>query len=174
MEETEKKNRDSSVGIATGHWLDKRGLRVRFPAGLVIFLFTTASRPALGPTEPPIQWVPGALSPGVKRPWHEADHSPLSSAEVKECVELHFHLRTRFMAWCLVKQRDNFTFTLLDGGEWSVTRPGRFIPGEGGAGTHWIWGWLGPRASPEAVTKGKISLHCPYRGIRTPVVQPVT
>jgi hypothetical protein len=24
-----------------------------------------ASRPALGPTQPPIQWVPGVLSPGV-------------------------------------------------------------------------------------------------------------
>jgi hypothetical protein len=23
--------------------------------------------PALGPTQPPVQWVPGALSPGVKR-----------------------------------------------------------------------------------------------------------
>jgi len=27
---------------------------------------TTASRPALGPTHP-IQWAPGALSPGLKR-----------------------------------------------------------------------------------------------------------
>jgi hypothetical protein len=48
-----------------------------------IFLFTTASRPALGPTKPLIQWVTRALSPGVKRPWREADHSPPSSAEVK-------------------------------------------------------------------------------------------
>jgi hypothetical protein len=28
---------------------------------------TSASRPALGPTQAPAQWVPGALSPGVKR-----------------------------------------------------------------------------------------------------------
>jgi hypothetical protein len=36
--------------------------------GLGIFLFTTASRTALGSTQPPIQWVTGALSLGVKRP----------------------------------------------------------------------------------------------------------
>jgi hypothetical protein len=50
---------------------------------LVIFLFTTVSRPALGATHHPIQWVPGAPSLGVKRPGCEADHSPPSSAKVK-------------------------------------------------------------------------------------------
>jgi hypothetical protein len=50
---------------------------------LGIFLFTIVSRRALGPTQPPVQWVPGALSLGVKRPGREADHSPPSSAEVK-------------------------------------------------------------------------------------------
>jgi hypothetical protein len=51
--------------------------------GLGIFLFT-ASRTALGPTQPPIQWIPGVLSLGMKRPGCEASHSPPSSAEVKE------------------------------------------------------------------------------------------
>jgi hypothetical protein len=52
--------------------------------GLGIFLFTTACRVALGPTQPPIQWVPGALSLGVKWLGREADHSTPSSAEIKE------------------------------------------------------------------------------------------
>jgi len=56
-----------------------------------IFLFDIASRTVLGPTQPPIQWVPGSLSLGVKRPGCEADHSPSSSAEVKECVELYIY-----------------------------------------------------------------------------------
>jgi hypothetical protein len=59
--------------------------------GLGIFLSTTASRTALEPTQPPIQWVPGTLSLGVKLPVHESEHSSPSSAEVKECVELYLH-----------------------------------------------------------------------------------
>jgi hypothetical protein len=76
---------------ALGYRLDDRGSRVRFPAGVGIFLFTIESRTVLGPTQNPIQWVPGALSLGVKRPGRKADHSPPSSAAVKECVELYSH-----------------------------------------------------------------------------------
>jgi len=54
--------------------------------GLGIFLFTTASRTVLGLTQPPIQWVRGALSLGVNRPERKANHSPPSSIEVKEFV----------------------------------------------------------------------------------------
>jgi hypothetical protein len=41
--------------------------------GQQIFLFSRASRPALRPTQPPIQWVPGSLPPAVKRPGRESD-----------------------------------------------------------------------------------------------------
>jgi hypothetical protein len=76
------RSRGSSVGVATGYGLDGvLGFDSR--RGLGIFLFSTASRPALGPTQPPIRWVLRALSPGVKQPGCEADHSPPSSAEVK-------------------------------------------------------------------------------------------
>jgi hypothetical protein len=62
--------------------------------GLGIFRFTTASRTALGFSQPPIQRVPGALFLGVKQPGRDADHSPPSSAGVKEWVELHLHSPT--------------------------------------------------------------------------------
>jgi len=66
-----------------GYRVDDRGSK--FPAGetMELFLCATTSRPALGPTQPPTQWVTGTLTPGSKRPWHEVDHSPPSSAEVK-------------------------------------------------------------------------------------------
>jgi hypothetical protein len=80
--------------------------------GLGIFLFTTGSRTALGSTQPPIQWVPVALSPAVKRPGREADHSPPSSAEVKEWVELYLHSpNTPSWRSAQSKHRDTFTFT---------------------------------------------------------------
>jgi hypothetical protein len=77
-------NRDSEVSIATGYGLDDQGVRVSSPAGLKNFQFTMLSRSALRSTQSPIQWVLGALSPGVKRPGREADHSPPASAEVKK------------------------------------------------------------------------------------------
>jgi hypothetical protein len=48
-----------------------------------IIIFSTMSRPALGPTQPAVQWVPMAISPGLRWPGHEADHSHPSSPEVK-------------------------------------------------------------------------------------------
>jgi hypothetical protein len=59
-----QRSRDSAVGVATGYGLDDRGIRVRVPVGSRIF-------------------SSGALSPGVKWPGREADHSPPTSAEVK-------------------------------------------------------------------------------------------
>jgi hypothetical protein len=59
--------------------------------GLGIFLFTAISRPALRSTQPPIQWVQGALSLEVKRSGREADHLPPSSAEDKNACR-HYPL----------------------------------------------------------------------------------
>jgi hypothetical protein len=77
-------SRDSEVSIATSYGLDDRGVGVRIPVGWRIFSSPNSSRPALRSTQPPIQWVPGALSPGVKRPGREVDRSPPTSTEVKK------------------------------------------------------------------------------------------
>jgi hypothetical protein len=47
-------------------------------------LLSTLSRPILGLTQPPIQWVQGTLSLAVKRPGLEGDLSPPTNAEFKE------------------------------------------------------------------------------------------
>jgi len=66
-----------------GYGLNDQGSRVDSQWGLGIFLFTTMSRTAVRPTQPPIPRVPGALSLEVKQPGCEVNHSPPSSAEVK-------------------------------------------------------------------------------------------
>jgi hypothetical protein len=88
-------SRDSSVGIATGYELDRRGSVLG--RGKIFFLFSTASGPALGPTKPPVQRVSGSHPPGAKQPDREVDHSP-PSAEIKNVGGIH---------------RDNFTFYVL-------------------------------------------------------------
>jgi hypothetical protein len=77
-------SRDSVVGIATSYELDDRGVRVSDPVRVKNFLFSKSPTLALSSSQPPIQWVPGALSPGVKQPGHEVDHSPPTSAELKK------------------------------------------------------------------------------------------
>jgi hypothetical protein len=79
--------KDFGAGIAQlvqslGYRLDDRG-SILAAAIIRFFLCATASRQALGPTQLPIQWVPSALSLGVKRPGREAHHSPPSIVEVK-------------------------------------------------------------------------------------------
>jgi hypothetical protein len=77
--------RDSSVAIATRYGLDGSGIESRWLRN-----FPHPFKPALGPTQPPIQWVPG-LSRGVKRPGRGSDHPSQPSAEVKERVELYIY-----------------------------------------------------------------------------------
>jgi hypothetical protein len=85
---------------------------VQFPVGAVMgfLLLATASRPALGPTQPPIQWAPGAVSPGLKRQGCEANHPPSSTSILP--LPQYF-----FMVWRLPVQKTRNEHTSL----WSVT-----------------------------------------------------
>jgi hypothetical protein len=55
--------------------------------------------------KPPMKWVPGALSPGDKRPGREVGYCPPSSAEVKNARNYTFTPPHVFMAWCFLKHR---------------------------------------------------------------------
>ena len=75
--------RDSLVGTATRYGLDAPGIECRWGRD-----FPHPSRPALGPTQLPIQWILG-LFPGGKAAgaWRWPPTS--SSVEVKERLELY-------------------------------------------------------------------------------------
>jgi hypothetical protein len=100
-----------SLVIFLSHSRLKQLFSILSRRGMRIFLFTTASRTALVPTQPPLQWVPEALSLAIKRPERESGHSPSSSAEVKNAWNSTSTPQYIFVAWCSVKHRDNFTFT---------------------------------------------------------------
>jgi hypothetical protein len=77
---------------------------------------------------------------------------------------------TRFGEW---KYSSTHSLTsLLDGGKWSASRPGHFTPRERAPGTHWIGGWVSPRA---AVDRVSIKVPSPRRESNPdhPIVQPV-
>jgi hypothetical protein len=46
-----------------------------------------------------------------------------------------------------------FLISALAGGEWSASHPGRFTPWERAPATHWIGGWVHPRAGQDDVKK---------------------
>jgi len=92
--------RDSSVGTATRYRLDCPGIEPLWEQDTPHPSIST-----LGPTQPPVQFVPG-LSRVVRQPGRGVDHPSRSSAEVKERVELYSLLWT-FVACYRVK----FTYT---------------------------------------------------------------
>jgi hypothetical protein len=69
------------------------------------FLFISTPRQQLGLTQLIIQWLPR-----VKQSGCEADNSPPSGVEVKNAWSYTFIPPYVFMAWCFVKDRDDFTF----------------------------------------------------------------
>jgi hypothetical protein len=101
--------------VSLGYRLDDRGSRVWFPAraGNVSLHHCVQ----IGSGSHPASYPMGTKGsfPGVKRPGREADHSPPSSAEVKECVELYLQSHnTPSWRGAQLKHRDSFTFTYAE------------------------------------------------------------
>jgi hypothetical protein len=73
----------SAIGIAIG-WAVRPRSRSSIPCGGNNFHFSMWSIPSHGSSQPAIQWVQDAVSPRLKRPGREADHSAPTNAEVKK------------------------------------------------------------------------------------------
>jgi hypothetical protein len=69
--------------LSLGYGLDDRGSRIRFPAGAGNFSLHHRVQNGSGAHPASYPMGNGALSVGVKRQGREADHSPPSSAKVK-------------------------------------------------------------------------------------------
>jgi hypothetical protein len=68
-----------SVEYQTIDWT----IGVQTPAEQRVFLLVFVLTPAVRPTQPPVQWVPGSFYGDKARPGRDTDHSPASSTEVK-------------------------------------------------------------------------------------------
>jgi hypothetical protein len=96
-------------------WRWARGLiiGVRVPAGAGNFSLHHRVQTGWGPTQPPVQWVPGAVPLGKKLPGREADNSPQSSVEVKNEWSYTSTPQYAFIAWYSAKSQGQlylFTF----------------------------------------------------------------
>jgi hypothetical protein len=74
-------------------------------------------------------------------------------------VRTHYH--TMMTCGRVEIQLHGFLTSALDGGEWSASRPYRFIPGERATNAHWTGGWADSRVGLDAVAMRKISLPVP-------------
>jgi hypothetical protein len=91
-------------------WLRARRLRSRSSSpGMIKNFLLSSSRPALGSTQPPIQWVPGAFCPGIRRPGREADHSPPASTKDKKMWIYTSTPPYVFKAKCLIRLGSGWT-----------------------------------------------------------------
>jgi hypothetical protein len=78
------------------------------------FPYSTVPRPVLRPTQPPIQRIPGVISPVLKQAGHEADHSYPSNVEVNNDGAIPpFSHMSSWGSTEFFKHRDIFAFICL-------------------------------------------------------------
>jgi hypothetical protein len=102
--------------------------------------------------------------------YHEKLLSSMFSVELWDKVRLYLRLNSRDVLGS-VDISPKFLTSALDGKEWSVSRPGHFIPGERAPCAHWMGGRTGPRAGLDAVELRDKFLAS--AGNRSPTIQPV-
>jgi hypothetical protein len=83
---------------------------VQFPARTGIFSLRHRVQTDAGAHPTSYEMVPGAFSQGVKQPGREVKNSPSSNSEVKNIWSYTSIPQYVFIAWCLIKNRGNFTF----------------------------------------------------------------
>jgi hypothetical protein len=105
-------SRRSSVGLVTRIWDERPRNRGFIPCKRDIFLFSILSRSAVGPTQPPLQCVPDALSLGIKLLGHKGDLSCPSTIIFENTWKYTSIHSNAFMAWQLIKHSNNFTSTV--------------------------------------------------------------
>jgi hypothetical protein len=99
-----------NIPVVTMHFYSSSWLQTGLPGfdprqRQKIFPLACVSRPALGPTQPPIQGVPGGPSPGSKaRPGRDADHSP--HLVLRSMMSRSYTLSRLAPAW---RKRDSFS-----------------------------------------------------------------
>jgi hypothetical protein len=84
------------------------------------------------------------------------------------CLTKHHAMKT-YREWRY--SSTHYLTSALDGGEWSASRPGRFTPRERAPATHWIGGWVGPRACLDMVSKIKVPKPLRESNPDHPIVQ---
>jgi hypothetical protein len=102
-------NWDRENGIMLASVTDNRGFNFRLRQN---FLFSKATRTALGSTEPSVHRVPKAVSPEVKGLRREAKHFPQPDVEVNNSWCYTSTPPPVFKRWCLINHTD-FTFRKL-------------------------------------------------------------
>lgn len=97
----ERGSQNGSVGIATA----------TVQTTCCVFLSSAEPILVLGPSQPPIQWVPRALFK-IKRPGREANHTHPTSAEAKNSRATQSHPQCVLIILCLIKDTGNVSFYL--------------------------------------------------------------
>jgi hypothetical protein len=115
-----------------------------------------------------VNFTPRPFNPQGKSPWYPLDRrlgGPLSWSGHGEseggfsCAFLTKHHTVKAYGGGEVWFH-TFLTSAFDGGEWSVSRPGRFTSRERAPGTHsvggWVGGWAGLRTGLDTRVKRKI------------------